>query len=90
MYYCKGKMYSAVNFNFDDIVVDVVTIREKSKFSLTLFIKKRVVTLGAAYSSLPNHNLTFWLLVSYFLNAFGFISSLFVFLCINLTIQVFF
>jgi hypothetical protein len=44
MYYCKGKMYSSVSFYFDDIVVDVVTIREKSKFSLTLFIKKRVVT----------------------------------------------
>jgi hypothetical protein len=47
MYYCKRKMYSAVNFYFDDIVVDVVTIREKkSKFSLTLFIKKRVVTVN--------------------------------------------
>jgi hypothetical protein len=44
MYYCKGKMYSAVNFYFDDIVVNVVTILEKSKFSLTFYIKKRVVT----------------------------------------------
>jgi hypothetical protein len=45
---------------------------------------------GRYFSSLPHHNITFWLLVSYFLSAFGFISSLFFFLCINLTIQVFF
>jgi len=45
---------------------------------------------GRHLSSLPHQNLTFWLLVSYFLSAFGLISSLFVFLYINLTIQVFF
>jgi hypothetical protein len=35
-------------------------------------------------------NLTFWPVVSYFLSVFGCISSLLVFLCINLTFQVFF
>jgi hypothetical protein len=42
-----------------------------------------IYTPGRYFASLPHHNLTFWLLVSYFLSAFGFISSLFVFLCIE-------
>jgi hypothetical protein len=40
MYYCKRKMYSAVNLYSDDIVVDVVTIRENRNFHLRIFIKK--------------------------------------------------
>jgi hypothetical protein len=40
MYYCKRKMYSAVNLYSDDVVVDVVTIRENRNFHLRFFFKK--------------------------------------------------
>jgi hypothetical protein len=45
---------------------------------------------GRRISSLPHQKVSFWHLVSSFLRAFGFISPLLVFLCINLTFQVFF
>jgi hypothetical protein len=38
MYYCKRKMSSAVNLYSDDIIVDDITIRGNSKFSLTPFL----------------------------------------------------
>jgi hypothetical protein len=42
--YCKRKMSSAVNLYSNDVNVDVLTIRENSKFSFTSFCKRRVVT----------------------------------------------
>jgi hypothetical protein len=45
MYYCKRKkMYSAVNLYSDDIVDDVITIRENRNFHLRLFVDVQVVT----------------------------------------------
>jgi hypothetical protein len=41
MYYCKRKMYSAVNLYSDGVVVDVVTIRENRNFHLLFFKKKK-------------------------------------------------
>jgi hypothetical protein len=37
MYYCKRKMYSVINLYSDDVVVDVVTIRENRNFHLHFF-----------------------------------------------------
>jgi hypothetical protein len=37
-------MYSAVNLYFDDVVVDVITIRGNQNFHLRIFVKVRVVT----------------------------------------------
>jgi hypothetical protein len=45
MCYCKRKMSSAVNLYSDDVIVDVITIRGNSKFSLTPFCKKWVGTV---------------------------------------------
>jgi hypothetical protein len=39
MCYCKRKMYSTVNLYSDDVVVDVITIRENRNFHLRLFLK---------------------------------------------------
>jgi len=40
MYYCKRKMSSAVNLYSDDVVVDVIMIRENRNFHLGFFVKK--------------------------------------------------
>jgi len=39
MCYCKKKMVSAANLYSEDVIVDIITIRENSKFSLTPFCK---------------------------------------------------
>jgi len=39
--YCKRKMSSAVNLYSDDVVVDVIMIRENQNFYLRLFVKNR-------------------------------------------------
>jgi hypothetical protein len=39
MYYCKRKMYSVVNLYFDDVVVDIITIRGNRNFHLRFFVK---------------------------------------------------
>jgi hypothetical protein len=39
MCYCKRKMYFAVNLYSDDVVVDVITIRENQNFHLHIFVK---------------------------------------------------
>jgi hypothetical protein len=39
------KLYSVVKLYPDDVMIDVITIRENSKFSLTPFYKRQVVTL---------------------------------------------
>jgi hypothetical protein len=44
MCYYKRKMSSTVNIYSDDVIVDVITIHGNSKFSLTPFFKKLVVT----------------------------------------------
>jgi hypothetical protein len=44
MCYCKRKIYSAINLYFDDVVVDVITIRGNQNFHLRLFVKVWVVT----------------------------------------------
>jgi DNA-dependent RNA polymerase auxiliary subunit epsilon len=41
MYYCKRKMYFAVNLYSDDVVVDVVTIRENRNFHSRFFFLKK-------------------------------------------------
>jgi hypothetical protein len=43
MCYCKRKIYFAVNLYSDDVVVDVITIRENRNFLLRLFVKVWVV-----------------------------------------------
>jgi len=49
-----------------------------------------IYTPGHCLSTLPHQNLPFWHLVCEFLQDFGIILLLFVFLSINLTFQVFF
>jgi hypothetical protein len=49
-----------------------------------------IYTPSRRLSTLPHQNLPFWHLVCEFLQAFGIILLLFVFLSINLTFQVFF
>jgi hypothetical protein len=39
-------MYSAVNLYSDDVVVDVITIRENQNFHIRLFVKVSIVTLS--------------------------------------------
>jgi hypothetical protein len=44
MCYCKRKMSSAANLYSDDVIDDVITIRENQNFHLHLFVKVWVVT----------------------------------------------
>jgi hypothetical protein len=43
-------MYSAVNLYYDDVVVDIITIRENQNFHLCLFVKVQVVTISFFFS----------------------------------------
>jgi len=52
MCHCKEKLFSAANLYFDDIIDDVITIRENWNFHLRLFVKVQVVTRGPEYNTL--------------------------------------
>jgi hypothetical protein len=44
MCHCKEKLFFAVNLYSDDVIDDVITIRENQNFYLRLFVKVQVVT----------------------------------------------
>jgi len=47
MCYCKRKMYFVANLYFDDVLDDIITIRENQNFHLRLFVKVlEVVTMS--------------------------------------------